>query len=79
MVNCVCAKTVPHFIKVRLIKDPKSKFPRGVCPQTPLVCHMLCTWIHTCLPNNPYNFILLPPLGKKLKETLLVVFFFLFV
>ena len=48
MVNYVCVKTVPEFTKLRPIKGPKSKFPGGACPQTPLVCHMICTWIYTC-------------------------------
>ena len=37
MVNYVCEKTVADFTKLRLIKGPKSKFPRGACPQTPLL------------------------------------------
>ena len=76
MVNYVCTKTVPDSTKLRLIKGPKSKFPRGACPRTPLVCHMLCTQICACPSSNQYNLILHPPpptlLGKKLKETLMV-------
>ena len=68
MVNYVCVKTVPDSTKVRLIKGPKPKFPGGECPWIPLVCHMLCTQIHTYPRNNSHNLIL-PPLGKK-KETL---------
>ena len=35
MVNYVCVKTVPDSTKLRLIKGPKSKFPREASPQTP--------------------------------------------
>ena len=48
MVYYVCAKTVPDSTKLCLIKGPKSTFPRRACLRTPLVCHMLCTRIHTC-------------------------------
>ena len=61
MINYVCAKTGPDSTKLSLIKGPKSKFPRRACLRTPLVCHMFCTQICTCLPNNPYNIILPPP------------------
>ena len=43
--NYVCMKTVPDSTKLWLIKSPKSKFPRGACPRTPLVCHIFCTRI----------------------------------
>ena len=66
-VKLCCAKTVSDFTKLRVIKGPKSKFPRGAYPQTPLVCHMLCTRIHTCPPNNPCNLIL-PLLGQKAER-----------
>ena len=71
MVNYICVKMVPDSTKLCLKKGPKSKIPR---PRTPLVCHMLCTQIHTCPPPPPppqqsiqSHFA---PLGKKLKETL---------
>ena len=75
MVNYVCAKTVTDSTKLHLIKGPKTKFPGGAYPQTPLASHMLCTQICTCLPpHNLYNLTLSPPpplpLDKKLKETL---------
>ena len=60
MVNYVCGKTVLDSTKLCLIKGSKSKFPRGTCPRTSLVCQMLSTWICTC------------HLGKKLKETLVL-------
>ena len=66
--NYVRAKTVLDFTKLHLIKGPKSKLHGGTCPQTSLVCHIFCTRIHTCPPNNPYNLILPPPptaLGKN--------------
>ena len=56
---CLC-KTAPDSTKLCLSKGPKSKFPRGSMPRTPLVRHMLCTRICACPPNNPYNLILLP-------------------
>ena len=68
MVNYVCVKMVPDSTKLCLKKGPKSKIPR---PRTPLVCHMLCTQIHTCPPplQQPIQSHF-APLGKKLKETL---------
>ena len=64
-------RTVPDSTKLHLIKGPEEKIFRGACPP-PLVCHMLCTWIHTCPPpppNNPYNLILPPPaLGQKAER-----------
>lgn len=64
-------KRVSRFHQIAFNKSPKSKFPGRACPRTPLVCHILCTQIHahTGPPNNQYNLIL-PLLGKKLKETL---------
>ena len=29
---------------------PPNNFPGGACPRTPLVCHMLCTRLHSCPP-----------------------------
>ena len=52
MVNYVCVKTVPEFTKLRPIKGPKSKFPGGACPKTPLV-----------LPHALHMDIYLSPLG----------------
>ena len=43
MVNYVCAKIVPDSIKLLLINDPNSK----IHGEHPLICHMLCTQIHT--------------------------------
>ena len=66
---CLCENS-PRFHQ---IASNKIKISRGAHPQTLLLCHMLCTQICTCSPNNLYNLILLPPpspLGKKLKETL---------
>ena len=75
MVNYVCAKTVPDSTKLCIIKGPKSKFPRGSMPRTPLVCPCFAHEYVLAPPNNPYNLILPPPpLGKKLKETLYSVF-----
>ena len=65
MLNYVCAKTVPDSTKLRLIKGPKSKFPCYV--PNPLVCHMLCTRICTCPPNNP-NHLILPLVGQKAER-----------
>ena len=56
----------PRFHQIVSKKGPKSKFFR---PRTPLVCHMLCTQIHTCPPQQPIQSHF-APLGKKLKETL---------
>ena len=67
---CLCEKV--RFHQIASNKRFKVKFSGGACPRTPLVCHMLCTQIRTCPPNNPYNLIL-PPLGKKLKETLITM------
>ena len=64
MVNYVCEKTVPGSTKLCLIKCPKSKFPGGTYPQTPLVSYMLCTRIHTYPSNNPYNLIV-SPIGQE--------------
>ena len=69
-VTYVCTKTVPDSTKLWLIKGPKSNFPRGACPRTPLVCHILCTRIRIAPPP--------PPLGKKLKETLTYVATFIY-
>ena len=54
-------KNSPRFHQIVSNKTSKIKISRGACPRTPPVCHMLCTWIHTCLPNNPYNLILPRP------------------
>ena len=64
MLNYACAKKVPDSTKLHLIKGQKTKFPQGSIPRTPLVCHMLCTRMRTCSPNNLYNLIP-PPLGQK--------------
>ena len=61
---CLCKKKVPDSTKLHLIKGQKTKFPQGSIPRTPLVCHMLCTRMRTCSPNNLYNLIP-PPLGQK--------------
>ena len=66
---CLC-KNSPRFHQIASKKRSKIKISQGNIPWTPLVCHILCTQIYTCPPNNPYNQILPPPLGKKLKETL---------
>ena len=63
--NYACAKKVPDSTKLRLVKGQKTKFPQGSMPQTPLLCPMLCTQIHTCPPNNPYNLILPLPWAKS--------------
>ena len=60
---CLC-KNSPRFYQIA------SNKRWGSMPLDPLVCHMLCTQICACPPNNPYNLILPPTLGKKLKETL---------
>ena len=64
MANYACAKTVPDSTKLCLIKGHKTNFTRKCMPPIPQVCPMLCTRIHTCLPNNPYNLILPPPWAK---------------
>ena len=69
MVNYVCAKTVPDFTKLHLIKGPKIKISWGACLQTPLVCHILCIRMHTPLPNNLYNLIL-PPIQQISERNL---------
>ena len=74
MVNYVCVKTVPDSTKFHLIKGPNQIFPRGACPRTHLLSHMLCTQIRICLPPPIIHTIsFCPPLGKKLKETLVVI------
>ena len=66
MVNYVYVKTVLDSTNLRSIK---STFSGGACPQTPLVCRMLCMQICTCPPViHTISFCL--PLGNKLKETL---------
>ena len=42
--------TINVCTKLCIMKGPKSNFHRGACPRTPLVCHRLCTRIHTCPP-----------------------------
>ena len=66
---CLCKKS-PRFHQIVSTKRSKIKnFPRGECLQTPLVCSMLCTQIHTCPPpNNPYNLIW-HPLRQKARES----------
>ena len=69
MVYYVCAKTVQDSTKLRVIKGPKPKFPRGACfrtPPPPSLPHAL--HLDTYLPHA-ISFC--PPLGKKLKKTLL--------
>ena len=58
MINYVCAKTVPDSTKLHLMRGPK--FPGGACPQTPLVSHMLCTWI-------AHIYILAPPIIRTIS------------
>ena len=66
MVNYISVKTVPDSTKLRQKKGPKSKIPR---PRTPLVCHMLCTQIHTCpSPPSTTHTISFCPLGQKAER-----------
>ena len=67
MVNYICVKMVPDSTKLCLKKGPKSKIPR---PRTPLICHMLCTQIHTCPPPPPSTIhtISFCPLGQKAER-----------
>ena len=60
---CSCENS-PDSTILHLIK---SKFPGGACLQTPLVCHMFCTWYILAPPRNPYNLIL-SPLGQKAER-----------
>ena len=64
--------SVPDSTKLHLIKGSKSKFPGGACPRNLLVCHMLCTQIHTCPPYNPDDFIW-PSLGQKAERNSVVL------
>ena len=67
----VCAKTVPDSTKLRLIKGPKSKFPRGSKPPNPPSLPHACTQICACPPIiHTISFCPPSPMGKKLKETL---------
>ena len=67
MVKYVCVKFYQIVSNVR----SKVKISRGSMPLDPLVCHMLCTRIHTC-PLIIHTIPFAPPLpGKKLKETLM--------
>ena len=60
------AQKSPRFHQ---IASNKSKISQG---SMPLVCHMLCTRIRTCPPPPiTHTISFCPPLGKKLKETLL--------
>ena len=62
--------------KLHLIKGPKSKFPRGACPQTPQFATCFAHgYVLTPPPPPPpiihtVSFCPPPPPGKKLKETL---------
>jgi len=60
---CLC-KTAPDSTKLCLSKGPKSKFPRGSMPQTPLVRHMLCTRICACPPIQSH----FAPLEQKAER-----------
>ena len=60
---CLCENS-PRFHQ---IASNKIKISRGACPRTPLLCHMLCTRILNCPPNNSHNLIL-PPLGQKAER-----------
>ena len=57
MINYVCAKTVPDSTKLHLMKDPKSKFPRGSMPPDP-----------PSLPHALHIDTYLPPLGQKTER-----------
>ena len=62
-----CKLLIADSTKLRLIKGPKSKFPRGSMPLDPPSLPHACTWICACHPKNPYNLIL-SPLGQKAER-----------
>ena len=67
---CLC-KNSPRFHQIASNKRSKINISRGSIPPDPLsLSHALHTDTYLLPPNNPYNLILPPPLGKKLKETL---------
>ena len=69
MVNYVCAKS-PRFHQIASNKRSKVKISPGEhAPGPPSLPHALHTNMCLLPPNNLYNLIL-PPLGQKLKETL---------
>ena len=57
----------PRFHQIASNKRFKIKIPRGTCPRTPLVWHMLCTQIHTCPPYSPDD-VIWPSLGQKAER-----------
>ena len=60
-------------ISPKWITPNERKISRGSMPLPPPVCHMLCTWIHTCPPlwcMQSHFATPPPPLGQKAEKTL---------
>ena len=78
---CLCENS-PRFHQIVSNKRSKIKISRG--PPIPLVCHMFCTWIRTCLPppqqSMQSHFVPPPPnpLGQKAERNPVVTVFFSF-